>query len=101
VLRLMLGDASRSLAETSDALDIMEWWRTLDRLSYEGLLYTHSLALRASGRVTEADAALRRAWDRVQQVADQTQNETLRRSWLENVKVSREIVAAYPALSPG
>jgi hypothetical protein len=59
----------------------------------EGVFLAHSRALRAAGREAESDDYLRRAHERVMLVASKTQDETLRRGWLENVRVNREILA--------
>jgi serine/threonine protein kinase/tetratricopeptide (TPR) repeat protein len=54
--------------------------------------YTHAQVLIALGRQDEAEPYLRKAFDRVMQVADNTQDEELRRSWLENVPIHQEIL---------
>ncbi len=56
---------------------------------------THARALRANGREAEADETLKQAYDYVMRVADNLQDESLRRSWLENVRDNREIVAEW------
>jgi hypothetical protein len=43
----------------------------------------------------EADEHLKLAYDRVMLVADNTKDQGLRMSWLENVLVNHEILAAY------
>ena len=43
------------------------------------------------------DEFLHRAYERVMLVASQTQDETLRKSWLENVRENREIIAEWKA----
>ena len=53
-----------------------------------------ALALRALDHDTEADEHLQRAHERVMRVADKTIDPALRQSWLENVRVNREILAA-------
>jgi tetratricopeptide (TPR) repeat protein len=54
--------------------------------------YTHSLALRALGRTAEADDHLQRAHDRVMFVADRFADASMRQSWLQNVRVNRQIL---------
>ncbi len=61
----------------------------------EKVLWLHSRALRAAGREVEADEYLQRAYARVQLVAGKTQDTALRRGWLENVWVNREILADW------
>jgi hypothetical protein len=61
----------------------------------ERYFFVHSHILRALGRWAEADEYLQKAHERVMFVASKTQDETLRRSWLENVRDNREIVAAW------
>ena len=56
--------------------------------------FTHSRILRVQGRNGEADEYLQRAHDRVMLVVGKTQDPKLRRGWLENVEVNREILAA-------
>jgi len=63
--------------------------------SPEQYFFLHSRLLRANGRETEADEYLQKAYDLVQLVASNTKDETLRRSWLENVRDNREIVAGW------
>ncbi len=58
---------------------------------------THSRVLRSLGRDAEADDYSRRAYERVMLVASKTQDEELRRGWLENVRDNREIVAEWEA----
>jgi len=56
--------------------------------------FIHSKILHALGQDQEADEYLQRAHERVMLVADNTSNEDLRTSWLENVRVNREILEA-------
>jgi len=49
------------------------------------------------GRDAEADDYLRRAYDHVMLVASKTHDEALRKSWLENVRINRAIVAEWSA----
>ena len=60
----------------------------------EEILFTHSRLLRTVGQDAEADEYLSRAHERVRLVADNVQDEDLRRSWLEDVAINRTIVAA-------
>jgi tetratricopeptide (TPR) repeat protein len=56
--------------------------------------FTHSQILRRLGRDVEADSALRSAHERVMLVAAKLQDEALRRSWLEDAWLIRDIVQA-------
>ena len=58
----------------------------------EGYEYTHVCALWANGRDEEAEEFLDRAYQRVMLVANHTKDNTLRRSWLENVYLNRQII---------
>ena len=60
--------------------------------------FTHSRALLANGRLAEAEEYLRRAHERVLLVAEQTDDAELRRSWLEDVRINREIIADWERL---
>jgi serine/threonine protein kinase/tetratricopeptide (TPR) repeat protein len=55
--------------------------------------YTHARVLIALGRHDEVEPYLRKAFDRVIQVANNIEDENLRQSWLENVVIHREILA--------
>jgi tetratricopeptide (TPR) repeat protein len=59
--------------------------------------YTHVRVLQALGRLDEVEPHLRKAFDRVMQVAEKTQDEELRQTWLENVAIHREIMAEAKA----
>jgi hypothetical protein len=61
----------------------------------EAYLYTHSRVLRAVDRKAEADDHLQKAYERVMQVASKTEDKSLRKSWLENIRVNRRIVADH------
>jgi tetratricopeptide (TPR) repeat protein len=63
----------------------------------EHVFLAHSRVLRAVGREAESDDYLRRAHERVMLVASKTRDEDLRRGWLENVRVNREILADWAA----
>ena len=89
-LYLALGEADEALQCSTRGLQLMEsnpspWWP-------ERRYFTHSRILRALGQEAEADMHLKRAYDRVMLVAGNTKDQELRRSWLENVQVNREIL---------
>ncbi|MBE0697264.1 MAG: hypothetical protein IH586_10105, partial [Anaerolineaceae bacterium] len=58
----------------------------------EGYQYVHTCALWANGRDEEAEKFLNEAYDRVMLVANQTKDDLLRGSWLENVYINRQII---------
>jgi tetratricopeptide (TPR) repeat protein len=80
-----------ALAHSEEVMRLVAAWPAQP----EAYLYTHSRALRAAGRKAEADDHLRQAYERVMLVASTTKDETLRRGWLENVRVNRQIVAGH------
>jgi tetratricopeptide (TPR) repeat protein len=92
-LSLDLGDFEQALtcstevAGMLDKLPVLNW--------PEQILFTHARALQAVGRDAEAGEYLRRAYNRVMLIADSLDDETLRRSLLENVRQNRAIVAAW------
>jgi tetratricopeptide (TPR) repeat protein len=91
-LHLALGEADAALELSAQGLRMMSlypapWWP-------ERTHFTHSRILRALGWEAEADEHLQRAYDRVMLVVGHTHDQQLRRSWLENVEVNGEILAA-------
>jgi tetratricopeptide (TPR) repeat protein len=91
-LHLAAGEIDEAMEYSSEGLRRMEsdpapWWP-------ERKHFTHSRILRALGRDVEADEHLARAYECVMRVAGNTHDPELRRSWLENVVVNREILAA-------
>ena len=68
------------------------------RYAIEKFYFTHSRALLANGQPAEAEEYLRRAHERVRLVAEQTDDAELRRSWLEDVRTNREIIADWERL---
>ncbi len=65
----------------------------------EGYQYIHVLALWANGREDEAQPYLEQAYRRVMLVANQTSDPTLRRGWLENVYINRQIIRDWALYS--
>jgi tetratricopeptide (TPR) repeat protein len=92
-----------ALAQPGEALACMEeslrraralqgipvWWSRF--------YFTYARALAAAGRSAEGDEALARAYAEMQRVANDLQDEQLRRCWLENVRANRGIRAAWMA----
>jgi tetratricopeptide (TPR) repeat protein len=92
-LHLALGETEAALGHSIEALRLGE--NNPHEATIEQFHFTHSRILRAIGREAEANEHLQKAYERVMLVARNTQDETLRRSWLENVRDNREIVAAW------
>jgi tetratricopeptide (TPR) repeat protein len=95
-LHLALGEPAAALADSQEALRDLG----ICRFATERFAFTHFGTLLACGRQAEADEFLRRACERVRLVADQTEDAELRRSWLEDVAVNREILARWRAVDP-
>jgi hypothetical protein len=92
---LALNAADEALTHSAEAVRLME--TTPELWEMEQVLFTHARILDALRCTAEADEYLRRAYDRVMLVADKIKNEALRRSWLENIRDHREIIAAWNA----
>jgi tetratricopeptide (TPR) repeat protein len=94
-LSLALGQPDAALADSAAAL------RAMGAIPYaaEEFLFTHSRALQAVGREAEAEEHLRWAYHRVLLVASRTEDAELQRSWLEDVRTNREIVARWERLN--
>jgi tetratricopeptide (TPR) repeat protein len=94
-LHLAAGKIGRALEYSSEGLRRMD--SDPAPLWPERKHFTHSRILRALGRDVEADEHLARAHECVMRVAGNTHDPELKQSWLENVKVNREIVATWKA----
>ena len=83
-----------ALESTQEAMNLIEiepnYW-----LMPENCLYLQARALQENGREKDADEYLQKAYDRVTMVAGNIACEDYRQSYLENVKVNREILATY------
>ncbi len=93
---LALGEPEAAFSTSAEVLrlaELMPFPTTPERY-----FFAHSRSLRALGRGAEADEYLRKAYERVMLVAGKTRDETLRRSWLENVRDNREIVREFELL---
>ena len=86
------GEPEAALAASTEALRV---GLTDFGPSFFNFHFTHTRALRVNGRETEADDYLKQAYGHVMRVADNLNDESLRRSWLENVRDNREIVAGW------
>jgi predicted ATPase len=90
-LRLALGEADAALKDSSECKQLASTWPSMPH----GYLFTYSRALRAVGRKAEADGELQRAYERVTSIASRIKEDALRRSWLENVRENRDILAEW------
>ncbi len=90
-LHLDLNETEPAVARAARAVATYATLHFVDEASH----WVYARALRAAERTLEADEQLRLARDRVQQVAGNTRDEALRRGWLENIRVNREILADW------
>ncbi len=90
-LHLALGEIDAALADSTAAV------KAIGSLPFarERFLYAHARALEAAGRSPEAQGYVRQAHERVLLVASRTANPEWQRSWLEDVRANREIIAAW------
>jgi hypothetical protein len=91
-LSLALGQNDKAVKYSSEAMDLIQISPSF--LRPEVKFFTHARALFRFSQEDEAKEYLQQAYDRVMLVANTTEDEELRRSWLENVKVNREILEA-------
>jgi adenylate cyclase len=92
-LYLNLGEYEAAVEYSSEVIDLMEGIPSPE--APEVKLLTHARILYALGRDDEARIYLQKAYDRVMLVANNTQDQELRASWLENVRYNREIITEY------
>ncbi len=79
-----------ALAYSRQAIEISQ--RETSASEIERYSFTLYKCLAAEGEEAEADEYLEKAYNRVMLVAGKTKDSTLRRSWLENVAVNKEIL---------
>jgi tetratricopeptide (TPR) repeat protein len=91
-LCLVIGHIEKSVEFSLEAIEIMQIIPNFH--DPEVAFFNHARALHGLGREDEAKRYFQQAFDRVMLVANNTMDEGLRRSWLENVKVNREILEA-------
>ena len=98
-LHLLLGEVDEALALSTELMQLSA------NIPYPNNLelyrFTHSQILRRLGRDAEAGDALRSAYERVMLVASKLQDAALRRSWLEDSWLIRDIVQAVEHFSSG
>jgi serine/threonine protein kinase/tetratricopeptide (TPR) repeat protein len=85
---LARNQAEQALQYSQQSVDIL----AAQAVQTEGYLYCHVCALWANGRDEEADTYLQQAYQRVIQVAHNIRSDELRRSWLEDVYLNRQII---------
>jgi tetratricopeptide (TPR) repeat protein len=92
-LHLALGQPEEAYDVSSQAMQLLASHPWLPKP--QNHLHTHSLALSALGREAEAHDHLQRACERVMFVADKFTDDSLRQSWLQKVRVNREILGHW------
>ena len=92
-LHLALGEPEAAHEVSVQAMQLLESnpWLPMPQAH----LFTHFLALRALEREGEAGEHIQRAYERVMSVAGKLTDEPLHRSWLQNVRVNREILGHW------
>lgn len=88
------GDLSLAVDCSTRAMQVLESQHGMITQA-QRFYFTHHQILHASGRTDEAKAYLQRAYDEVCRVAGQIHEESLRKSFLENVPINREILQAW------
>jgi len=91
-LCLEMGKLEKALRYSKENIEMAE----ADPSPYmpERRFFIHSKILRALGQDQDADEYLHRAYERVMLVASNLSDEENRNSWLENVRINREILEA-------
>jgi tetratricopeptide (TPR) repeat protein len=87
-----LGKLDEALRYSKEMIEMAE----INPSSYmpERRFFIHSKILRALGKNQEADEYLQRTYERVMLVANNLTDKELRKSWLGNVRMNREILEA-------
>jgi eukaryotic-like serine/threonine-protein kinase len=94
-IHLALGAPETALGLMTQAMDIIGATPFMPERNF----YTAARILKALGRTEEAEEHLRHAYQRVLLIAGSISDAVLQRSWLESVKVNREIVAEWEAVN--
>jgi tetratricopeptide (TPR) repeat protein len=98
-LHLALDEPDEALEHSNELIHLLE---TRHRnYAPQQYLFTHTTVLRALGKEEEADEFLGRAYRWVMRIANNLLDEELKKSYLENVKVNRQIVAEAAARGIG
>jgi tetratricopeptide (TPR) repeat protein len=93
LLLLDQGDVEGAYERTSELARLLDYVPAHPAL--QDYAYTHAQVLQALGRTKEAAPYIKRAYDWIMLVADKTENEAWRRSWLEDARRNREIITEY------
>jgi tetratricopeptide (TPR) repeat protein len=94
-LHLALDEPEAALEYISELIRLLE--TRFQNYTPQQYLFTHSNVLRALGEEEKSDAFLRQASEWVMRVANNVQDGELKKSYLENVKVNRQILAEASA----
>jgi len=91
---LGLGQLSQALDCSTRAIGILEAERGI-ATEAQRFYFTHFQILKANQRMGEAKIYVQKAYDELQRVAAEIREETLRKSFLENVQTNSQIVRAW------
>ena len=97
---LARGEGEAALEFSRQAIELLKTMPADESFNAWALLLRYR-ALRAAQRGLEGRVHLRRAYERVMQVADHIHSDSLRRGWLENVLENREVIKDFDALTEG
>jgi DNA-binding SARP family transcriptional activator len=100
--RAHLGRCEPKLASecSARAIRLLEEHQGVNEQAYR-FYFTHSRILEANGQTEQARLYLQRAYERLRSIADQISDEALRRSFLENVSIHRQIIEAWQTAQQG
>lgn len=92
-LHLALGQSFVGAQMSTELMELMATYYWLPRP--QNYMYTHAQAMQATAHETEYQHHLQLAHDRVMLVAEKLASTSARTSWLNNVRVNREIVRCW------
>ena len=90
---LALGQSKQALKSSEEAVRLLEEQKGVE--SPQKVYFTHSQILRAVGQESEARSYLQKAFEVVQQQAKRIQDETVRQSFLTQIKENRAILEQW------
>jgi tetratricopeptide (TPR) repeat protein len=90
LLLLALGDVEGAYERTSELARLLDYVPV--HPAPQDYAYTHAQVLQALGRTKEAEPYIKRAYDWIMLVADKSESEAWRRSWLEDARRNKEIL---------
>ena len=102
-LLLELERGAEALPYSTRAVATLDQHPILWTRTPEQILYIHARALRLNNQIDAADQYLRRAYERLCCVHNSLNNPEYRRTWLEDVRPNRQLVAdaqTYLGLTP-